>query len=251
MEIKVLATVGDKEITNLDLENAIRTMDQYQAMHFSTEEGKKRLLEDLISQELFYIEAMENGLDKEEVFIKELENVKANLIKQVAIGNVLNSITITDEEKHAFFEENKASFAKPESASAKHILVDDEEKANELLAKIKAGDITFEDAAREHSTCPSNQSGGDLGTFSRGQMVPEFEEVVFTMEPGTVSEPVKTQFGYHIIKLDELQAAGESAFEEVIGEIEKNLMYQKQNQVYGEKIDSLKEKYGNLVSHKE
>ena len=71
------------------------------------------------------------------------------------------------------------------------------------------------------------------------------------MNKGEVSEPVKTQFGYHLIQLDDVQPGGESTFEEVEGEIEKNLMYQKQNQIYGEKLASLKAKYGNLVSHKE
>jgi peptidyl-prolyl cis-trans isomerase C len=251
MEIKVLATVGEKEITNLDIDSALRTMDQYQAMHFGTDEGKKQLLDDLINQELFYLESVEDGLDKEEAFLVELEKVKANLLKQVAISKVLSGVSLTQEEKLTFFEENKASFVKPENASAKHILVESEDQAKEILSQIKAGDVSFEDAAKQHSTCPSNEAGGDLGTFSRGQMVPEFEEVVFSMNKGEVSEPVKTQFGYHLIKLDDVQPGGESTFEEVEGEIEKNLMYQKQNQVYGEKIASLNAKYGNLVSHKE
>ncbi|MCR1953734.1 peptidylprolyl isomerase [Clostridioides mangenotii] len=251
MEKKVLATVGEKEITNLDIDSALRTMDQYQAMHFGTEEGKKQLLEDLINQELFYLEAVEDELDKEEAFLVELEKVKVNLLKQIAISKVLSGVKLTQDEKLAFFEENKNNFAKPETASAKHILVDSEDKANEILSQIKSGDVSFEDAAKQHSTCPSNEAGGDLGSFSRGQMVPEFEEVVFTMNKGEVSEPVKTQFGYHLIQLDDVQPGGESTFEEVEGEIEKNLMYQKQNQVYGEKLASLKAKYGNLISHKE
>ena len=137
----------------------------------------------------------------------------------------------------------------PETANAKHILVDSEEKANEILAQIKAGDVTFEDAARANSTCPSKDAGGDLGTFTRGQMVPEFEEAVFNMKNGEVSGPVKTQFGYHLIKLENLQAGGESEYEEVRNEIERSLMYQKQSEAYNKELNNLKSKYNDTVKY--
>ncbi|MDR0879381.1 MAG: peptidylprolyl isomerase [Clostridioides sp.] len=249
MESKILATVGAKNITNIDIEDALRTMNQYQLMQYNTEDGKKQLLEDLINQELFYLEAIETGMDKEEAFLSDLEKVKANLLKQVAISKVLAAITITDDEKRAFYEANKEAFNKPESATAKHILVDSEDKAIEVLARINSGEISFEDAAKEVSTCPSSAQGGDLGNFSRGQMVPEFEEKVFNMKPGEVSEPVQTQFGYHVIKLDTLEPSQVAVFEEVQEEIEKNLMYQKQNQAYTDKLNNLKAQYGSQVSY--
>lgn len=247
MEKKVLATVGEKEITNLDIENALKTLDPYQAMHFNNEEGKKQLLQDLVNQELFFIEAKEENLDSDERFKAEMKKIEENVLKQYAINKVLSSVSLTEEDKKAFFEANKASFNKPETASAKHILVDDEEKANDILAKINTGEVSFEDAAAQHSSCPSKDAGGDLGNFSKGQMVPEFEEAVFSMNKGELRGPVKTQFGYHIIKLDDLQKGGESTYEEVEAEIEKTLMYQKQNEVYTNKINDLKSKYQEAV----
>lgn len=247
MEKKVLATVGEKEITNLDIENALKTLDPYQAMHFNNEEGKKQLLQDLVNQELFFIEAKEENLDSDERFKAEMKKIEENVLKQYAINKVLSSVSLTEEDKKAFFEANKASFNKPETASAKHILVDDEEKANDILAKINSGEVSFEDAAAQHSSCPSKDAGGDLGDFSKGQMVPEFEEAVFSMNKGELRGPVKTQFGYHIIKLDDLQKGGESTYEEVEAEIEKTLMYQKQNEVYTNKINDLKSKYQEAV----
>ena len=89
------------------------------------------------------------------------------------------------------------------TASARHILVDSEEKCNELKEQINSGEITFEQAAKENSTCPSGANGGDLGTFSQGQMVPEFDKVVFNDEVGVVHGPVKTQFGYHLLEVTE------------------------------------------------
>ena len=89
------------------------------------------------------------------------------------------------------------------TASARHILVSDEAFCNELKEKINSGEITFEEAARENSTCPSGAAGGALGTFGPGQMVPEFDRVVFNDEVGVVHGPVRTQFGYHLLIITE------------------------------------------------
>jgi len=87
-------------------------------------------------------------------------------------------------------------------ASARHLLVDTEEKCLELKAQIEAG-ADFADVAKEHSNCPSKAQGGDLGSFGPGQMVPEFDKVVFSADLNTVQGPVKTQFGYHLLEVTE------------------------------------------------
>lgn len=89
------------------------------------------------------------------------------------------------------------------TASAKHILVNDEALCNELKAKIEANETTFEEVAKEVSLCPSGAQGGDLGRFGQGQMVPEFDTVVFNDEVGVVHGPVQTQFGYHLLLITE------------------------------------------------
>lgn len=89
------------------------------------------------------------------------------------------------------------------TASARHILVNDEAFCQELKTKIISNEITFEEAARDHSLCPSGIKGGELGSFSQGQMVPEFDKVVFNDEVGVVHGPVKTQFGYHLLEITE------------------------------------------------
>ena len=100
--------------------------------------SKKRLLEDLVNQELFYLEAKESNLHNDENFKAEMKRIEENMLKQYAINKVLSNVTLTEEEKKAFFEANKSKFNKPESASAKHILVDTEELANDLLNKINS-----------------------------------------------------------------------------------------------------------------
>ena len=88
------------------------------------------------------------------------------------------------------------------TATARHILVDSEEKCNELKTEIEGGS-DFADVAKQHSSCPSGSSGGDLGSFAPGAMVPEFDEVCFNGEVGIVHGPVKTQFGYHLLEVTE------------------------------------------------
>ena len=249
MEKKILAKVGDKEISNLDIDSAIQGLDPYQAQQFQTEQGRKYVLEDLVNQELLYMYAKDNKIDQDEAFRKEMAEIEKNVLKQYIINQILTSVQVTDDEKRTFFEANKANFSNPPTANAKHILVDTEEKANEILAQIKAGEVTFEDAARAHSTCPSKDQGGDLGTFGRGQMVPEFEAATFAMEVGDISDPVKTQFGYHIIKLEAKNEESIPTYEEVADKVEKTLMFQKQGEVYQAKLNEVKAKFGDLVSY--
>ena len=249
MEKKILAKVGQKEITNLDVQGAIQGLDPFQAQQFQTEEGQKYVLDDLINQELLYMYAKDNKIDQDEEFRTEMKRVEENVLKQYVINKILTSVKLTEEDKKAFFEAQKQSFSKPETASAKHILVDSEEKANDILGKINAGEVSFEDAAKEHSTCPSKDAGGDLGTFGRGQMVPEFENAVFNMNNGEVSGPVKTQFGYHLIKLENKNESSIPEYDEVAEEVGKTLLFQKQGEVYQQKLNEVKEKYPNVVEY--
>lgn len=93
--------------------------------------------------------------------------------------------------------------AEIKEVSAKHILVAEESEAKNILEEIKANKISFEDAAKKYSKCPSGREGGDLGFFGRGMMVKEFEDAAFSMEKGQVSDPIKTQFGWHLIKVED------------------------------------------------
>jgi peptidyl-prolyl cis-trans isomerase C len=87
------------------------------------------------------------------------------------------------------------------TATARHILVEDEQVCKDLKAKIENGETTFEEAAKEYSQCPSGSDGGNLGSFGKGAMVPEFDKVVFNDEVGVVHGPVQTQFGYHLLEV--------------------------------------------------
>jgi peptidyl-prolyl cis-trans isomerase C len=123
-------------------------------------------------------------------------------------------------------------------------LVDNEELANDILKKIVEDGMDFGDAAQEFSSCPSKAQGGDLGDFGRGMMVPEFENAAFALEKGEMTkEPVKTQFGYHIIKTTDKKGFGTANFDDVKETIRTELLKEKQMDHYTKLLEDLKSKY--------
>lgn len=242
-----LAKIGDKVITAEDIEAAVNSLDQFQRIKFDNDEGRKRILADLINQELFYLDAIDNKMNEDEKFLKEMELVRANMLKQYAINACLAGVNVTDDEMLKFYEDNKAQYMNPETVTAKHILVDNEELANEIEKKLNKKEISFEDAAVQYSTCPSNANGGDLGTFAKGQMVPEFEEVAFNLPVEKVSSPVKTQFGYHIILVTDHTDESQAEYEEVKEDVKNALNFQKQNEAFMKKMDELTDKYKDIL----
>lgn len=241
-EKRVLAVVNGKEITEDTVLKFLNDLGPQMAMQFQSPEGIKRVVDELVNQELIYLNALENELDKEEGFTKELERLKEGLLKQYALNNILSEVTVTEGEILEFYNKNKANFKKPETVIASHILVDNEDKAKDIINEINNG-LSFEEAAQSYSSCPSKERGGNLGEFTKGQMVPEFETAAFNMEVDTISEPVKTQFGYHIIKLLAKNKESLSTFDEIKKEITQQVLGMKQQQVYLDKTNQLKQKY--------
>lgn len=242
MSNKVLAKVNGREITEMDLQAFFQTLGPQVQGQFQGEQGMGRLLDELIYQELFYAEAVDSDLESTEAFQTELSRMKESLLKQFNIKNLVESVSVQADEIEQFYSENMHYFQGQESVQASHILVDTEAQANEILDEIQKG-LTFTDAATKYSKCPSSQQGGDLGMFSRGQMVPEFEEVAFSMDLNAISSPVQTQFGYHLIMKTDEQTASVQPLEAVSGQISHQLTIQKQNSAYLAKVEDLKTKY--------
>lgn len=241
-ENNVMAKINGRDLTREEVENFIGMMGN-QGMQFQNEEGLKKVADELVNQELMYLDAKKQGLDKDEAYLKEVERSKENILKQYAINKLLSTIELKDEDLKEYYESHKEHFQKPMQFTASHILVEEEEKANEIKEKIETGDLDFEAAAKEYSTCPSNEQGGKLGTFQSGQMVKEFEDAAKTTEVGVVTEPVKTQFGYHLIKVDERQEANTAEFEEVKDEIQRQVLSLKQQEVYLDNIEKISNEY--------
>ena len=243
MENKVLAVVAGEEITQDIFDAFLQGVPEQQQMYLSNPQFREQCFEQLVALFLFAKKGEIDKIDETEEFQKVLANAKRDLMAQMAIRDLFKEVSVSDEEIKVYYDENQAQFKKGETVSAKHILVEAEEKCNEILASIINGEKTFEDAAKEFSTCPSGQRGGDLGAFGKGQMVPEFEQAAFAAEIGQVVGPVKTQFGFHLIKVEAKNEAEVAAFAEVKENIKRNLIQQKQNKVYSETVAELKEQY--------
>lgn len=243
MDNKVLVTIAGREITEKDLEAIISRYPQDKRAYFDSEMGRNQLLEQLVSFELMNKLGTEMELDKTEEYKSALEQMERDLLTQMTINKVLSDVTVTDADAETFYNEHEEEFKTPEMVSAKHILVDSEEKAKEIKEKISNGEISFEEAAGQFSTCPSGQQGGDLGEFGRGMMVPEFEDAAFELELEKISEPVKTQFGYHLIKVDTKNEAKAASFDEVKNKIVQQLIQKNQEKKYMDVMKELENKY--------
>lgn len=240
MENKVLARVNGKDITQNDVNVAIGRFPKENQQYFSSEQGKVQFLEQLISFELVHRYAQNEELENTDEFKSQLEILRKDLLIQAGVKKILDLVKVEDEELKEFFDANQEMFKGESNVRASHILVESEEKAKEIKVKINNG-LSFEEAASEFSSCPSSSQGGDLGSFTRGKMVPEFENVAFDLEVGEVSEPVQTQFGYHLIKVIEKSPEVIKTFDEVKDSLRLNLLGQKQNMEYIKFINHLKE----------
>ncbi|MFS0821947.1 peptidylprolyl isomerase [Bacillus sp. 1P02SD] len=152
-------------------------------------------------------------------------------------------IVITDDELKTYFEENKDSFAQSEQVQASHILVDDESTANEVTTKLSDG-ADFAELAKEYSKDTANaEAGGELGYFGKGEMVAEFENAAFSLGIDEISDPVKTDFGYHIIKVTDKKEAKEATYEDSKDSIYAVLFDQKISEEYSAWLTEKTEEY--------
>ena len=239
MQNKVLANVAGNPITEMDLEMALAAMGQ-RGQAYNNPQGRAVLLEQLIAQKLFLMDAQKNLMEREPEFKEQLKRVKEEMLTNYAIKKAVEKVKVTDEEIQKFYDENPDQFEAGTTYNASHILVDSEEKAAEIAAQIASGETTFEDAAKAHSSCPSGQQGGELGDFGHGQMVPEFEQACEELEVGAISAPVQTQFGWHLVKLNKKENGGKLALAEVKDQIRQALMQQKQQAAYQSRVNQLK-----------
>lgn len=241
-ENQTVAIVNGKEITRSDVMKFLSDIGPQVAMQFQSQEGIQQIIDELINQEVLYLDAVKQNYEAEEKFQDLFARHRASLLKDYAVDKIIAHVTVNDDDLMKHYEEHKHFFVVGEKIQASHILIDSEDKANEILAEINGG-LSFEEAANKYSSCPSKDKGGDLGEFGKGQMVPEFEEAAFEMEEGQLSGPVKTQFGYHIIKVTKKTPETVSSFEDEKAQISKRVLQEKQREVYMEKIQELRGQY--------
>ncbi|HEY8193769.1 MAG TPA: peptidylprolyl isomerase [Hyphomicrobium sp.] len=224
-EDKVVATIDGKPITEGDLAVAegeiggdMGTMPPAQK--------RTSLLEFLIDNQLFAEAAEGEKLDKGPDYDTRLNYLKRRALRELYFEKVIKA-SVTDADARKIYDDQVKLLKPEEEVSARHILVETEAEAKALKEKLDKG-ADFAQLAKENSKDPgSKDDGGNLGYFGHGQMVPQFEDVVFKLKKGEVSEPVKTQFGWHLVKLEDRRTKQPPAFEIVKDRIVQSLLLQK------------------------
>ena len=235
---KVLAKINDKAIT---LEEFNKKIERLPKHYQEIVKGQKRkFLDDIIMEELYYEEALKSNIDKDpeiqEVIFKAKKKI---LISRFMKDRVDDKVSVSEEELKRYYSEHSEEFMLPERWRASHILVDGLEDAEEIKNKLDQG-ASFEMLAKERSKDATSKKGGDIGYFSKGQLIPEFEEACSKLKVGEISDIVKTQFGYHIIELNDRKSPEVQEFLSVKEIIKKELERERRRQLFEELTNNLR-----------
>lgn len=220
----VLATVGGSTITEADLNYVAEDLQQ-QLQSVPQDQQRAFLLSVLIDMRLMAKAAKDAGLDKSAEYKARLTYLEDRTLRREFFSKNIAS-AVTEDAVKAAYDKYVAEYKPVEEVHARHILVATEEEAEAVKADLDAGK-PFEVEAMAKTTDPSGkQNGGDLGFFQKGQMVPEFEQAAFAMQPGQVSDPVKSQFGWHIIKVEEKRMTKPEPIEQLAQQLGQQVMFE-------------------------
>ena len=201
---------------------------------------KSIVLDQMISEKLLIQEAKNMGLEEDNNVLEQIKKITEQILVQALIEReILEKIKVNDEEVSEYYEQNKDSFTEKEQVHLYNILLETEEEAQDVLERLKAAE-NFSEITIEKSTGPSAAQGGDLGYLARGTIIPEIEEVVFALELEELSEVIKTDFGFHILKITEKKPETIKALEEVKEDIIQILLPDKQKVAFENLLEELK-----------
>lgn len=221
----VVAKVGELEILQSELDLAIANLDP-QLQQLPNEQKKIAALSGAIDVKLLAVNAKSEGLDGEDAFKQRMQFIADRELHNAYFKkHVLDAVT--DADVKARYDKEVAAMPQEEEVRARHILVKTEDEAKQIIADLDSGK-DFVELAKEHSTDPNKSEGGDLGYFSKGRMVPEFEEAAFALETGSYSKtPVQSQFGFHVIKVEDKRVAPPPSYDEVAQQVRQLVMRDK------------------------
>lgn len=239
-EGKVMAEVNGGSITTGDFDRELKNLPEYLKAMADTPQGRKEMLDTMVVRELILQQASKDGLDKGAEIDEKLQDLRKRLVVESFLKKKVEAESkVSDEDMKKFYEQNKDKFKSGDQIKASHILVKTEKEAKEVQAQLKAGG-NFEELAKKNSVDSSSAKGGDLGWFGKGNMVPAFEKAALALKEGQISDVVKSDFGFHIIKLTGKRAAGIRPFEEVKEQIKGAILPAKQQEVFQKIKEDLK-----------
>ncbi|RAS83300.1 foldase protein PrsA [Priestia endophytica] len=254
---QVVASVDGSDITKDDVYNlladqngaaAVDTLITEKIIDKEAEKEDIKITDKQVNQELDDLKEQYGG---EDTFNQTLEasgvslsSLKEDIKKNKEIEELLRpSIKITEKEMKEYFNENKDSFAQAAQVKASHILVDDEKTAKEMKEKLDKGE-DFATLAKKYSTdTATSESGGELGYFEEGTMTDEFDKKAFSMKKGEISDPVKTDYGYHIIKVEDVKEAKQASYKDSKAQVKEAIFNEKLQTEYSTWLEKKKKEY--------
>lgn len=220
----VVATVGGETITEADISFAAEDLGQ-ELQQMPPEQRKAFLVTVLIDMKVMAKAARDAQMDQTPLFKQRLKYLEDRSLRRAYFADKI-AAAVTPEALQAAYDKFAAGFQGQEEVHARHILVATEDEAKAIKAELEGGK-DFAELAKEKSTDPSaQQNGGDLGFFGKGMMVKPFEDAAFSMEVGTVSDPVKSDFGWHILKLEEKRMSQPPSLEQIAPQLQQQVMFQ-------------------------
>lgn len=243
---KIIATIGNRPIAMSDFNKKISKLPAY--YQDIAGKNKERFLDEMILETILYEEAVRKSLERDE----EVRSVLAEAKKKVMVAKLIKNeiddkVSVSGSEAKLFYEEHRDEFKSPQLWRASHILVADEKQARIILDELARG-ASFEDLARANSIDATATRGGDIGYFRMGQLVPDFEKACTKLEVGQTSDIVRTQFGWHIIKLTDRKEEGVEPFEKVASVVDDILKKKKKNELFEQMVADLKKKYDVTIN---
>lgn len=225
-EDKIYAVVNGENITEATIIVALR--DPRVKFETLQKEQQKQVLDNIIEQKILAQEAFKSKIIQSAVYKEELEKVKQNLAYQIWIRDLSKTITVEDKDVKSYFDANKEKYVKPLELKASHILVDTEKEAIEIiktLSSTKDLKVAFSNTAKEKSIGPSAPTGGELGWFTEEKMLAEFSTAAAALKVGEFTKKaIKTQYGFHVIYLDDKKEATPLSFVSVEEKLKQELL---------------------------
>ncbi len=218
---RILAVVNGLKITEADLRLLVRNYPGQIPPDANPQEVQGRFMDILLQRKILYTKAKADGFDKKPELQQQIQQATESIVADEYLTQKVNKLITADVLNSAYQEFLKQNPPQDE-VKARHILVKTEKEAKDIIAKISKGE-KFQDLAKKYTTDPSGtQTGGDLGYFPRGQMVLEFENAAFKLKPGEYTlDPVKTQFGFHIILVEDIRKTSSPTLEQVRPNLEQ------------------------------
>ncbi len=255
LQAKVYATIGDKKVTDKEITQVLRMIpngamiQQYGGIDNLDSQKRKQIIDIAVENILIAKKAFSENIDKTDEYKTQMGYIKDSLATSIYTKKIIDSVKVDDKEIKEFYDKNKDKFTeKEDKLKARHILVKDEKDAKKIIDELKkAKDVEkkFISLAKEKSTGPSGVNGGELGWFTYKTMVPPFSKAAFALKKGEFTKkPVKTQFGYHVIYVeDKIKKGSKIAFEKVKDEIKGKLKTDKIRAKMKKLVEDLRKEY--------